>query len=277
MKINFKELLKTSIYITPNIFSNETVRYKFRITELLLYLLAYTFLIVFFTVIILYLTPLKNSLFYYENSQMQTQAKKTIELEKKVIILTKELESIASTNKKLKYAYLLATSDSIDTTDAIYDSLKYEPNKNLPYGGSLLFIINSFIDKITFFQDAEKSIFIKPSSGIIINDFNPEEGHFGIDFAVSSGTSIYASSGGLVIFADFTLDDGNKIIIQHENGYITIYKHCSTILKKERDFVDQGELIGLSGNTGKNTTGPHLHFEIWKLGKPVNPKEFFIK
>lgn len=86
---------------------------------------------------------------------MKTQAKKQLSW-KKVIILTKELESIASTNKKLKYAYLLATSDSIDTTDAIYDSLKYEPNKNLPYGGSLLFIINSFINKITFSRCREK-------------------------------------------------------------------------------------------------------------------------
>ncbi|MCB0750396.1 MAG: M23 family metallopeptidase, partial [Ignavibacteriae bacterium] len=67
------------------------------------------------------------------------------------------------------------------------------------------------------------------------------------------------------------------IIIQHDNGYITIYKHCSQIIKKERDVVVQGELIGLSGNTGKNTTGPHLHFEIWKDGRPINPKEFFIK
>jgi lipoprotein NlpD len=67
------------------------------------------------------------------------------------------------------------------------------------------------------------------------------------------------------------------MILQHSDGFISIYKHCSALLKNERDIVVQGELIGLSGNSGKNTTGPHLHFEIWKDGKPENPKEFFIK
>ncbi|MBK8943721.1 MAG: M23 family metallopeptidase [Ignavibacteriae bacterium] len=277
MKINFKELLKTSIYITPDIFSHETIRYKFRLTQILLYVLTFAIFIMLFTILLLSVTPLRNVVFYYENSQLKNQAEKTVELEKKIMFLTKELESISSTNKKLKYAYLLATSDSIDTSDAIYDSLKYEPYKNLPYGGNLLHVFNSLIDKIFLNQSEDKSIFIKPSNGIIINEFKPDEGHFGIDFAVSSGSSIFAASGGLIIFADYTLDDGNKIIIQHENGYISIYKHCSSIIKKEREFVVQGEIIGLSGNTGKNTTGPHLHFEIWKLGKPVNPKEFFIK
>jgi len=277
MKINFKELLKTSIYITPDIFSHETVRYKFKLTQILLYILTFSVLIILSTIFILSVTPLRNAIFYYENSELKNQAEKTVELERKIIFLTKELESISSTNKKLKYAYLLATSDSIDTSDAIYDSLRYEPNKNLPYGGNILFVFNSLLDKIFLNQSEDKSIFIKPSKGLIINEFKPQEGHFGVDFAVASGSSIFAASGGLIIFADYTLDDGNKIIIQHENGYISIYKHCSSILKNERDFVVQGEMIGLSGNTGKNTTGPHLHFEIWKLGKPVNPKEFFIK
>ena len=79
------------------------------------------------------------------------------------------------------------------------------------------------------------------------------------------------------MLTDFTIDDGLKIIIQHDGGFISVYKHCSSLLKRKRDIVVQGELIALSGNTGQNTTGPHLHFEIWKNGKPQNPKEFFIK
>ena len=58
------------------------------------------------------------------------------------------------------------------------------------------------------------------------------------------------------------------LIIQHDKNYITIYKHCLTLLKKIRDKVSQGELIALSGNSGKDTTGPHLHFEVWQNGKP---------
>jgi len=64
--------------------------------------------------------------------------------------------------------------------------------------------------------------------------------------------------------------------LNHSDGYLSIYKHCSVILKKEREFVKQGELIAQSGNSGLATTGPHLHLEIWHNGKPVNPETLLI-
>ena len=98
----------------------------------------------------------------------------------------------------------------------------------------------------------------------------------GIDFVVKSGTPVYASANGYVIFSDYTNKDGNMLIIGHPDNYITIYKHCSVLMKKERDTVIQGELIALSGNTGEITTGPHLHFEIWKDGQPIDPRTVLI-
>ena len=277
MKFPIKKILDAVIYITPNFSETETVRYKFRVTNLILVLFGYTFIVFLFTILILGITPLKNLVFYFENEELKVQAEKTIELEKKIIFLTKQLESISSANKKLEYAYILATTDSLDSNSVPYDSLKHEPNKNLPYGGNLYFIFKKF-EEILFQENREKvDYFTRPSSGLIINEFNPSEGHFGIDFAVQTGSAIHSAQGGLIIFSDFTIDDGLKIIIQHDDGFITVYKHCSSLLKRERDIVVQGELIALSGNTGQNTTGPHLHFEIWKNGKPKNPKEFFIK
>ena len=277
MKINFKQIRDWKLFVTPNFSEGETVRYKIKFTKVILWVFSYSLIVSVITLLVVAITPLKNIIFVYENELLKQQAEKTLILEQKIKFLTKELESISSVNKKLKYAYILGSTDSIDTTDAIYDSLKYEPSKNLPYGGNLFFIFNKIFE--SFYQDNSKlsDYFIKPSKGFIINEFNPDEGHFGIDFAVQTGTSIYASQGGLIIFADFTIDDGYKIIIQHENNYISVYKHCSSILKKERDLVVQGELIGISGNSGENTTGPHLHFEIWKDGRPINPEEFFIK
>lgn len=276
MKISIKKILNAVVFITPNFGDSETVRYKLKSSKILFGILSYTLLIILLTTIILGITPLKNLVFHFDNQELKVQAEKTVELEAKIRFLTKELETIVSTNKKLKYAFLLATNDSLDTNSAPYDSLKYEPNKNLPYGGNLFYIFSRSIKK--YFQDESviANYFIKPSKGIIINEFNPQEGHFGIDFAVSAGSPISAAQGGLVIFADFTIDDGHKIIIQHKD-FITVYKHCSSLTKDERDIVVQGELIGLSGNSGNNTTGPHLHFEIWKDGKPINPKEYFIK
>jgi lipoprotein NlpD len=277
MKIKFQDIKDAVVYITPSFEHSETVRYKLRFTRIIQWVLLYTLIVVLLTVGILTITPLKNLVFHFENEELKVQATKATQLEQKIRYLTKELESISSTNKRLEYALILGTTDSLDSTAAPYDSLKYEENENRPYGGNLFYIFSKIWNN--YFENLSQSSvhFIKPSKGLIINDFNPKSGHFGIDFAVKEGSSIFAANGGLVVFADFTLDDGYKMILQHDNGYISIYKHCASLLKNERDIVVQGELIGLSGNSGKNTTGPHLHFEIWKDGKPENPKEFFIK
>ena len=277
MKLTFRKILEAVVFITPNFGDSETVRYKVKSKSIFLWVLLYTLLTAVITTLLLGLTPLKNYVFHFDNQELKIQAEKSVELENKIIFLTQELEKISSTNQKLKYAFILATSDSLDTNSVPYDSLKYEPNENLPYGGNLLSIFYDIVDNYLIKEELNSHYFIKPSKGIIINEFNPEDGHFGIDFAVNSGSSISASQGGLVVFADFTIDDGHKVIIQHSNGFISVYKHCSSLVKNERDIVVQGELIGLSGNSGNNTTGPHLHFEIWKDGKPQNPKEYFIK
>ncbi|MCB0729843.1 MAG: hypothetical protein KDC88_02320, partial [Ignavibacteriae bacterium] len=198
MKINFKKILESTIYITPNFSDSETIRYKLKFSKILLWFFLYSFAVAIFTVILLGITPLKNLVYHFENAELEVQAEKTIELEKKILFLTKELESISSANKKLEYAFILATSDSLDSTSAPYDSLKFEPNENLPYGGNIYFIFNQFWKSI--FQNSEgvSKYFLKPSKGLIINDFNPEEGHFGIDFAVQTGSSVFSSQGGLI-------------------------------------------------------------------------------
>lgn len=277
MKISLEEIKNAVIFVTPNFSDGETIRYKLKLTKILLWAVLYTLSIIIFTTLVLGITPLKNLVYHFDTVELKEHAVKTIELENKIKFLTKELESISSINKKLEYAFILGTTDSIDTAAIPYDSLKYEPNKNLPYGGNLLFIANKILNMSQHDKNSIINYFVSPSRGLIINDFNPSEGHLGIDFAVQTGSEIFAAMGGLVLFSDFTINDGHKLIIQHDNGYITIYKHCSTLIKKERELVVQGELIALSGNSGKNTTGPHLHFEIWKDGKPMNPKEFFIK
>lgn len=276
MKFNLEHIKNAFVYVTPNFNNSETIRYKFQITKILFYILIYSLFITTLTVFILGVTPLKNLVYHFESEELKVQSTKASELEKKVIFLTKELESISSANKKLNFAFILATSDSIDSTSSIYDSLKNEPNKNLPYGGNLYYIFSIMFNKL-FQMNNEITFFMHPSNGLIINEFNTKKGHFGIDYAVGTGTSIVAAQGGLVLFSDFTIDDGHKIIIQHNNNFITVYKHCSSLIKKERDIVVQGELIALSGNSGKNTAGPHLHFEIWKEGKPKNYSQYRLK
>ncbi|MBU2494450.1 MAG: M23 family metallopeptidase [Bacteroidetes bacterium] len=273
----FSDLKKSSVYITPNFPVIETKRYKFKIQTVISLIVLYSLFVSVLVITILALTPAKQFIFVFENEKLIEQAEHIKMLEERLVFLSNELNHLASKNKKLQYAMMLATGDSIDTTSAIYDSLKHETRQNLPYGGNILHVFTMFWEK--FFSDDSsqmKIYFIKPLSGFITREFEPENGHMGIDFSVKTGTPVVASAGGIIIFAGTTVDYGNSVIIEHNNGYITKYLHCSSLLKKEREVVEQGEILALSGNTGIKTTGPHLHFEIWKNGKPIEPKKILI-
>jgi len=124
-------------------------------------------------------------------------------------------------------------------------------------------------------QPAQSGIsFFSPISGIITNHFNLEEGHFGIDIVAESNETIKAVLEGTVIFADWTLETGYVIGIQHQGNFISVYKHNATLLKKQGNYVKAGEPIAIIGDSGELTTGPHLHFELWYNGTPVNPEEY---
>lgn len=85
---------------------------------------------------------------------------------------------------------------------------------------------------------------------------------------------IKAAADGTVILASWTEDTGNVIIIQHQADIVTVYKHNSVLLKKQGDFVKAGDVIAIIGNTGRLSTGPHLHFELWYKGNAINPEKF---
>lgn len=94
--------------------------------------------------------------------------------------------------------------------------------------------------------------------------------HSGIDLANNTGTNIYSSASGIVLFSEVNGTYGNMILISHGNGYSTVYAHLSKQLVKTGDQVKKGDLIGKMGSTGRST-GPHLHFEIRENGTPINP------
>ena len=275
---NLKNLKNSSFYITPNFPIITTERYKFSLLRVIAYLLSYTVLVWLFLVFILSITPLKDFLFVIDNSELRSQREKIQQLQNRVEVLTSQLQTVASTNERIKYASMLAKKDSVKSNDALYDSLRKPINKKLKIGGDIFSAINDLIEKI--FQSDEKSksfYMLEPATGVITGEFSPSKGHMGIDYGLKPDTPVYATAGGLITFSDYTIDSGYMLVIQHDKNFISIYKHCSTLLKKVRDMVSQGELIALSGNSGKNTTGPHLHFEVWQNGKPVNPQKILLK
>tara|TARA_Y100001934_G_scaffold260191_1_gene332196 strand:- start:135 stop:1004 length:870 start_codon:yes stop_codon:yes gene_type:complete len=118
--------------------------------------------------------------------------------------------------------------------------------------------------------------FFAPIKGTITAEFDPLTKHYGVDIVAPKNEPISATLDGSVIFADWTTETGYTIIIQHQNNLISVYKHNSVLLKNEGDVVQAGEVIAILGNSGEITTGPHLHFELWYNGYPVNPKEYII-
>ncbi|MGD1981359.1 MAG: M23 family metallopeptidase [Flavobacteriales bacterium] len=123
---------------------------------------------------------------------------------------------------------------------------------------------------------AELSIpqLISPLEGIITSGFDKITNHFAVDIAAASNTPVKTCYEGTVIFADWTSETGNIIIVQHENNLLSAYKHNSALLKEVGEFVRSGEAIAIIGNSGENSTGPHLHFELWFEGAPIDPQNF---
>ncbi len=117
---------------------------------------------------------------------------------------------------------------------------------------------------------------ISPADGFVTQEFDPGRGHFGMDYAARSGSPIVAAADGYVIFAGWTYDSGNMMMLAHGGGYVTVYRHARTLMRGEHAFVRRGELIALVGNTGRTSSGPHLHFEFWKDGLALDPREYLL-
>ena len=116
--------------------------------------------------------------------------------------------------------------------------------------------------------------FIKPLSGIITSKFNLAKKHYAIDIVNKLNSPIVSVLSGHVVFIGSTLEAGNTIYIQHENNILSVYKHLSSVNVKLGEFVKKGQVIAIIGNTGYETSGPHLHFELWNNGQAINPEEF---
>lgn len=116
--------------------------------------------------------------------------------------------------------------------------------------------------------------FFAPINGIVTNHFNREQKHFGTDLVASNNSVIKATADGTVIYSDWTVENGYCIGIQHNGNLFSVYKHNAVLLKEDGDFVSAGDAIAIYGNSGSLSTGPHLHFELWYNGTPLNPEDY---
>lgn len=154
-------------------------------------------------------------------------------------------------------------SESIHPIDSQFRKEFEKEGLNLQFSSSK---ISEELQDFYLFKPVDK--------GVVLNKFNPQEEHYAIDIAAKEDESVMAVADGTVVFAGWTLDHGNVIAIQHRGNIISQYKHNSDLLKNVGSFVTAGEVIAIIGNTGELTSGPHLHFELWYNGNPVDPEDF---
>jgi murein DD-endopeptidase MepM/ murein hydrolase activator NlpD len=132
-------------------------------------------------------------------------------------------------------------------------------------------------DKYNLFQSAtsvKNFVFFPPLKGTVSSEYDSKLQHYAVDIVVSENTPVKAVAEGRVVLASWTSDSGYVIIIDHGNQILSVYKHNSALIKKQGDFVKAQEVIASSGSSGQLSTGPHLHFELWNDGNPIDPTTF---
>ena len=282
-KLNFdfnriKKIKSISLLIVPDESGIKAKSHKFSIQMIAFYIISYSIVVFIISYLLLAFTPI-GSLMNVSGVPLSKEDMQEVKtLNERMLFLAKEVEDMKSTNEKLRYAIFLGDSAAIDSLTKT-DSVKAESNRSNRTSnkkGGDIFSVFRDIFLAEKDQQVKGTFFSKPVNGFISREFDASKGHFGIDYVVKTGTPVYSACSGYVVFADYTVRDGYMIIINSPHDYVTVYKHCSSLLKKAHDIVTEGEIIALSGNTGEITTGPHLHFEIWKDGKPINPKTLLI-
>lgn len=176
-----------------------------------------------------------------------------------------ETDSINSLLTKSSNTNFSNITDKKSKNDSLF-RIEYEnETRNNLFKTNILGEANSDFSMITFYT---------PMEGIVTSHFNRAEKHYGTDIVSDQSTTIKATANGTVIYADWTVDNGYTIGIQHNGNLLSVYKHNAVLLKEAGDFVNAGDAIAIYGNSGSMSTGPHLHFELWHNGTPLNPEDF---
>ncbi|MFS4483511.1 M23 family metallopeptidase [Hyunsoonleella sp. 2307UL5-6] len=234
-------------------------------------------LLVGLTILLIAYSPLKEYIPGYSSTALKKQATdlsfKTDSLQQVLAMNDRYFNSI---KKVLKGD---VTSEELNR-DSILEATKLEISEvdlNPIKEDSLLRAKVEKEDKYNLFESATSVtnfVLFPPVSGTISEGYNVKEKHYAVDVVVPKDTPIKATADGIVIFAEWTADTGHVILLEHSYGLISVYKHNATLTKSQGDLVKAGEVIATSGNTGELSTGPHLHFELWSDGYPINPTNF---
>ena len=238
-------------------------------------MLVYSIILISFTISIVFFTQLREMVPGYSSTDLLNRAiyltKKTDSLEQQIALNNKFYKSIEDVLSGNIDEFVPRDELSVDSSLTNSDFVTVSPNSQ----DSILRKYVENEDKFNLTNNEliiENKMFFSPIKGEITQSFNFNENHFAIDIAADIGTPVKSVLDGKIIFSEWSLETGYVVVIDHGENIISVYKHNSKILKEQNDFVQAGEVIAYSGNQGNLSTGPHLHFELWKNGTPIDPE-----
>ncbi|MCB0821668.1 MAG: M23 family metallopeptidase [Bacteroidales bacterium] len=261
-------------------------KFSFRLSRLNVFVtIGFTaILLITITIFLIAFTPLREYIPGYTD----------VTLSRRINDLLEKTDSLENVSKQ-KAAYLANIRRIIEGEDIPYDSLGTIPQTSAPDPDQINYT-RSVEDSLlrqdyrveTSFdlyyndndelnssrQSLSSQFFFNPLEGIVTSEFDLGGKHYGIDIVSKPNETVKATLDGTVIFADWSIETGYTIAIQHQGNFISVYKHNSVLLKEQGAFVKAGDPVAIVGESGELSTGAHLHFELWYNGTPVNPRDY---
>ena len=281
-RTNKKKLQKKLLHKYRLVVLNEDTfeeRFAVKLTRLNVFFLTSlaAIILVILTTLLIVFTPLREYIPGYSSTALKKQA---LKLDSKTDSLIKSINMNDAYIISLKRVLRGEVSAVVINKDSIFKAVQADTDileLNASKADSLLREKVRNEDKYNLFESAstvKDFVFFPPVNGSISSGFDLNEKHFAVDIVIPTNTPVKATSDGRVLFASWTSDAGYVIIIDHGDELISVYKHNSSLTKSQGDFVKSREVIAISGASGELSTGPHLHFELWSNGIPLNPTNF---
>ena len=234
-------------------------------------------IIVSITTSIIFFTPVREYIPGYDTTKMRTQAINNLERLDSLInqfsINENYLEAVFQTINGEDYKNIYTNESQRISVDLS------ELDMSLRVEDSILRKVVEREDKFNVIESETQKLNLEmspPVRGIIIESFDVSIKHYGIDIVLKEQTPVKAVADGIVLLSEWTIDSGHTVIVYHKDQLTSVYKHNYLSKVKTGDYVKQGQVVALSGNTGELTSGPHLHFELWDSNGPINPEDFII-
>ncbi|GAB1857471.1 M23 family metallopeptidase [Flavobacteriaceae bacterium MHTCC 0001] len=236
-----------------------------------------SFILVGLTILLIAYSPLREYIPGYSSTALKMKATD-------LSLKTDSLQQVLAMNERYYNSIKQVLKGDVGledlNKDSIIEATKLEISEvdlNPIREDSLLRVKVEKEDKYNLFESATSVtnfVLFPPVTGTISARYDVKEKHYAVDIAVAKDTPIKATADGVVIFAEWTTGTGHVVILEHSYGLISVYKHNASLTKSQGDLVTAGEVIATSGNSGELSTGPHLHFELWSDGYPINPTNF---